>query len=63
MQVQISAYKILLKVILKNGHCNVLIAKIMQNKKITMLEKELIEKLVFGTLKHQIYLDYILNQI
>lgn len=63
MQVQSSAYKILLKVILKNGHCNVLIAKIMQNKKITMLEKELIEKLVFGTLKHQIYLDYILNQI
>ncbi|WP_375318251.1 methyltransferase domain-containing protein [Spiroplasma endosymbiont of Virgichneumon dumeticola] len=63
MNIQTIAYKILLKVILEKGYCNVLLENMMQDKDLSMFEKELIEKLVFGTLKNQIYLDYILNQI
>lgn len=63
MNVQTNAYKILLKVILKKGHCNILLAQMTQDKNFTMLEKELIESLVFNTLKNQIYLEYILNEI
>lgn len=63
MVIQNNVYKILVQVILEKGHCNVLLAQMMQDKNLTLSEKEVIEKLVLGTLKNQIYLDYILNQI
>lgn len=63
MIIQNNVYKLLVQVILEKGHCNVLLAEMMQDKNLTLLEKETIEKIVLGTLKNQIYLDYILNQI
>lgn len=63
MVIQNDAYKILVKVILEKGHCNVLLAQMMQEKDLSFSEKETIEKIVIGTLKNQIYLDYILNQM
>jgi len=63
MIIQNDVYKILVQVILEKGHCNVLLAQMMRDKNLTLSEKEAIEKIVLGTLKNQIYLDYILNQI
>ncbi|WP_425377250.1 hypothetical protein [Spiroplasma endosymbiont of Aleiodes alternator] len=63
MIIQNDVYKILVQVILKKGHCNVLLPQIMRDKNLTLSEKEAIEKIVLGTLKNQIYWDYILNQI
>lgn len=63
MVIQNNVYKILIQVILEKGHCNILLAKMMQDKVLSFLEKEAIEKIVLGTLKNQIYLDYILNQM
>lgn len=63
MIIQNDVYKILVQVILEKGHCNVLLAQMMRDKNLTLSEKEAIEKIVLGTLKNQIYLDYILNKI
>lgn len=63
MIIQNNVYKMLVKVILEKGHCNVLLAGMMQDKNLSSFEKETIEKIVVGTLKNQIYLDYILNQM
>ena len=63
MIIQNDVYKILVQVILEKGHCNVLLAQMMRDKNLTLSEKEAIEKIILGTLKNQIYLDYILNQI
>ncbi|WP_339046919.1 hypothetical protein [Spiroplasma endosymbiont of Colias croceus] len=61
MIIQNDVYKILVQVILEKGHCNVLLAQMMRDKNLTLSEKEAIEKIVLGTLKNQIYLDYILD--
>ena len=63
MLIQIEVYKMLVQVILEKGYCNILLAQMMQDKNLTLLEKDAIEKITIGTLKNQIYLDYILNQI
>ncbi|WP_395472827.1 methyltransferase domain-containing protein [Spiroplasma endosymbiont of Nomada rufipes] len=63
MIIQNDVYKILVQVILEKGHCNVLLAQMMRDKNLTLSEKEAIEKIVLGTLKNQIYLYCILNQI
>lgn len=57
------SYSILKKVILSQGYCNVLIARMMQKDDFNEKEKLLIQELVNETLKYQIYLNYIFEQI
>ncbi|AXK51354.1 16S rRNA (cytosine(967)-C(5))-methyltransferase RsmB [Spiroplasma alleghenense] len=57
------ALEILFEVFLNKQYSNVLLSKISSAKQISSVDKQFIYTLVYGTIKHKIFIEYVVNKL